>query len=99
MSKVLKVHPLSVNLFALACRSWELATFIDQMDVLQGVDTAGLKFRLVDAKEQVVGRLAAQLSVILQVRDRHHLSCIKQHTLCIFCRLTAWLQRVFCCGA
>ena len=33
----------------------------------QGVETAGLKFRLVDAKEQVVGRLAAQLSVILQV--------------------------------
>ncbi|KAA6424611.1 MAG: mitochondrial ribosomal L13 [Trebouxia sp. A1-2] len=38
--------------------------------VLKGVDTAGLKFRLVDAKEQVVGRLAAQLSVILQGKDK-----------------------------
>jgi len=86
-------------LSALAPCSWVLAHFIDQIDVLQGVDTAGLKFRLVDAKEQVVGRLAAQLSVILQVRDRHHLPCIKQHTLCMFCRLIAWLQLAFCCGA
>ena len=36
---------------------------------LQGVNTAGLRFRLVDAKEQVVGRLASQLSAILQVRS------------------------------
>ena len=36
---------------------------------LQGVQTTGLQFRLVDAKEQVVGRLAAQLSVILQATD------------------------------
>lgn len=34
---------------------------------VQGVKTAGLRLRLVDAKEQVVGRLASQLSVILQV--------------------------------
>ena len=34
---------------------------------LQGVQTSGLQFRLVDAKEQVVGRLAAQLANILQV--------------------------------
>ena len=34
---------------------------------LQGVKTAGLSLRLVDAKEQVVGRLASQLSKILQV--------------------------------
>ncbi|KAL3154409.1 54S ribosomal protein L13 [Trebouxia sp. C0010 RCD-2024] len=38
--------------------------------VLKGVQTKGLQFRLVDAKEQVVGRLAAQLSVILQGKDK-----------------------------
>lgn len=98
MSKILKVHPLSVTESLLR---W-LTTFsdsLDQVDVLQGVDTAGLKFRLVDAKEQVVGRLAAQLSVILQVRDSHHLYCIKRHTLCMFCQLIACLQLAFCCGA
>lgn len=40
-----------------------------QLAYLQGVQTKGLQFRLVDAKEQVVGRLAAQLSVILQARS------------------------------
>lgn len=39
----------------------------NERSLLQGVETAGLQFRLVDAKEQVVGRLAAQLSLILQV--------------------------------
>ena len=34
---------------------------------MQGIKTAGLRLRLVDAKEQVVGRLASQLSAILQV--------------------------------
>ena len=43
------------------------ATLFSRSGFFQGVETAGLKFRLVDAKEQVVGRLAAQLSVILQV--------------------------------
>lgn len=40
---------------------------IGSLLTLQGVNTAGLNFRLVDAKEQVVGRLASQLSRILQV--------------------------------
>ena len=34
---------------------------------MQNVDTTGLSYRLVDAKGQLVGRLAAQLAVILQV--------------------------------
>ena len=34
----------------------------------QGIETIGLQLRHVDAKEQVVGRLAAHLSVILQVK-------------------------------
>lgn len=72
MSKILKVHPLSVTESLLRCLT-AFGDSLDQVDVLQGVDTAGLKFRLVDAKEQVVGRLAAQLSVILQVRDSNHL--------------------------
>ena len=37
---------------------------------VQGVKTAGLRLRLVDAKEQVVGRLASQLSAILQVYEQ-----------------------------
>ena len=35
----------------------------------QGVNTEGLQLRLVDAKEQVVGRLATQLALLLQVGD------------------------------
>ncbi len=42
-----------------------------QLLALQGINTAGLNFRLVDAKEQVVGRLASQLSRILQVCVLH----------------------------
>ena len=34
---------------------------------MQNVKTVGLRFRLVDARGQVVGRLAAQLATILQV--------------------------------
>jgi hypothetical protein len=37
------------------------------MHLVQNVDAGGLSYRLVDAKGQVVGRLAAQLAVILQV--------------------------------
>ena len=35
----------------------------------QGVNTEGLQLRLVDAREQVVGRLATQLALILQVGE------------------------------
>ena len=39
------------------------------LPVLQGVQSLeGLRFRLVDAKGQVVGRLASQIATILQVR-------------------------------
>ncbi len=34
---------------------------------IQNVKTVGLRFRLVDARGQVVGRLAAQLATIVQV--------------------------------
>jgi large subunit ribosomal protein L13 len=37
---------------------------------LRGINTAGLKLRLVDAKDLVVGRLAAQLAVVLQGKDK-----------------------------
>ncbi len=38
---------------------------------LQGVQSLeSLRFRLVDAKGQVVGRLASQIATILQVRSR-----------------------------
>lgn len=36
--------------------------------IVQNVDTAGLNYQLVDAKGQVVGRLASQLARLLQVR-------------------------------
>ena len=42
------------------CYKWNL-------HLVQNVDTSGLSYRLVDAKGQVVGRLAAQLAVLLQV--------------------------------
>jgi ribosomal protein L13 len=35
--------------------------------MMQGVDTRGLRFLLIDAEELVLGRLAAQISTILQV--------------------------------
>lgn len=38
--------------------------------VLRNIDTSGLNYRLVDAKGQLVGRLAAQLAVILQGKDK-----------------------------
>ncbi|KAK9837291.1 hypothetical protein WJX81_003791 [Elliptochloris bilobata] len=38
--------------------------------LLRGVKTEGLRFRLVDAKEKVVGRLAAQIAVLLQGKDK-----------------------------
>lgn len=38
--------------------------------ILRNVDTTGLSYRLVDAKGQLVGRLAAQLAVILQGKDK-----------------------------
>ncbi|KAK9810050.1 hypothetical protein WJX72_004007 [[Myrmecia] bisecta] len=37
---------------------------------LRGVNTTGLRFRVIDAKEQVVGRLAAQIALILQGKDK-----------------------------
>eukprot|EP00884_Botryococcus_braunii_P021047 jgi/Botrbrau1/7626/Bobra.0159s0074.1 len=37
---------------------------------LKGVNTSGIRLRLVDAKEQVLGRLASQISTILQGKDK-----------------------------
>ena len=40
--------------------------------LLQGVESLdGLRLRLVDAKGQVVGRLASQIATILQVPERN----------------------------
>ncbi|KAK9916633.1 hypothetical protein WJX75_005148 [Coccomyxa subellipsoidea] len=38
--------------------------------LLRGIKTEGLRLRLVDAREQVVGRLASQLSTLLQGKDK-----------------------------
>ena len=43
------------------------STNVRDLHPMQNVDTTGLSYRLVDAKGQLVGRLAAQLAVILQV--------------------------------
>lgn len=73
MSQVLKVAQLaSVTLLLsvlLALVKSLCISGLSHLFHLQGVQTTGLQFRLVDAKEQVVGRLAAQLSVILQARN------------------------------
>ena len=53
----------------------------------QGIETAGLKLRHVDAKEQVVGRLAAHLSVILQVLQLHSQSPCKGCSCTVCARL------------
>ena len=37
---------------------------------LQGINTNGLRFRLVDATDQVVGRLAARIATVLQGKDK-----------------------------
>lgn len=37
---------------------------------MQGVNAEGLRFRLVDAKGQVVGRLASQIATILMGKDK-----------------------------
>lgn len=39
-------------------------------NVIRNVDTSGLNFRLVDAKGLVVGRLASQLAIVLQGKDK-----------------------------
>lgn len=38
--------------------------------LLRGIKTEGLRLRLVDAREQVVGRLASNLAVLLQGKDK-----------------------------
>ena len=58
--------PADARSGALLLKSSPLSKVVPSYAV-QGIKTAGLRLRLVDGKEQVVGRLASQLSAILQV--------------------------------
>ncbi|GLC44274.1 54S ribosomal protein L13 [Pleodorina starrii] len=46
------------------------AEFIKHLRDLERINLEGLRFRLIDAKGQVVGRLAQEISVILQGKDK-----------------------------
>eukprot|EP00976_Prorocentrum_cordatum_P087288 1186845-Prorocentrum_minimum.AAC.2 len=43
---------------------------MSKLPKLRGVNTEGLRFRVIDAQEEVLGRLAAHLSTVLQGKDK-----------------------------
>jgi len=65
--QLLRVRAALRSVHVLACVLGR-ATLMPRSLGAQGVKTEGLRLRLVDAKEKVVGRLAAHIAMLLQAR-------------------------------
>lgn len=65
--QLLRVRAALRSVHVLACVLGR-ATLTPRSPGAQGVKTEGLRLRLVDAKEKVVGRLAAHIAMLLQAR-------------------------------
>ncbi|OMO98746.1 Ribosomal protein L13 [Corchorus olitorius] len=75
-SSLLKLPPLSSNQFQLkflTCSDLFIADFTPSLKALAGlrrINLEGLRWRVFDARGQVLGRLASQISTVIQGKDK-----------------------------